>query len=96
VVRIDISEGVFEPQSSAMRPQWKPRIDQLVEELKKAPSVLYLSYLADVESKTLVRKRLNALKKTITRRWKQSDGTYRLTVETDIFWRRGAPVSSRQ
>ncbi|MEJ2473471.1 MAG: hypothetical protein P8Y74_06245, partial [Desulfobacterales bacterium] len=96
VVRIDISEGVFEPQSSTMRPQWKPRIDQLVEELKRAPSVLYLSYLADVESKTLVRKRLNALKKTITRRWKQSDGTYRLTVETDIFWRRGAPVSSRQ
>jgi hypothetical protein len=44
----------------------------------------------------LVRKRLNALKKTITRRWKQSDGTYRLTVETDIFWRRGAPVSIRQ
>ena len=45
VVRIDIADGVFEPKTSELRLQWKPRIDQLLEELRRAPSVLRLSYL---------------------------------------------------
>ena len=67
-------------------------MDQLLEELKKGPSVLRLSYLRDVENKGLVKERLKALKKEITKQWKQSDGGYRLTIETEIFWRRGAPL----
>jgi len=96
VVRIDIANGVFEPNSSQLRLQWRPRIDQLLTELKKAPSVLRLSYLADVEKERLVNQRLKALKKEITRRWKRSDGEYRLDVETEIFWRRGAPLVGRR
>ena len=96
VVRIDIADGVFEPDTSELRLQWKPRLDQLLEELKKAPSLLRLSYLADVEPKGLVNQRLGALKKEITRQWEQSEGGYRLTVETEIFWRRGAPLTSRR
>jgi hypothetical protein len=91
VVRIDISDGVFEPNTSELRLQWTSKIVQLIEELKKAPSVLRLSYLGDVERKGLVQKRLEALKKKITKQWKQSDGGYPLTVETEVFWRRGAP-----
>ena len=78
VVRIDIADGAFEPKSSEMRLQWRPRIDQLLEELEKAPSLLRLSYLADVEPKGLVNQRLGALKKEITRQWEQTEGGYRL------------------
>jgi hypothetical protein len=58
--------------------------------------VLCLSYLADVEREGLVRKRLDTLKKEITKQWKQSGGGYRLAVETEMFWRRGAPLAGQQ
>jgi uncharacterized repeat protein (TIGR01451 family) len=96
VVRIDIADGVFEPKTTELRLQYAPKIDQLLEELKKAPSVLRLSYLADIEGKSLVRKRLQALRKEITGKWTRSGGGYRLTVETEVFWRRGAPVDKKR
>jgi uncharacterized repeat protein (TIGR01451 family)/fimbrial isopeptide formation D2 family protein len=95
VVRLDIADGAFEPNTVELRLQWTPRIPQLIEELKKAPSVLRLSYLADVEHERLVHKRLDALKKEITSQWDRSDGGYRLAVETEVFWRRGAPLAGR-
>jgi uncharacterized repeat protein (TIGR01451 family)/fimbrial isopeptide formation D2 family protein len=95
VVRIDIADGVFEPDTTELRIQWRPGIARLLEELKKAPSVLRLSYLVDVERKGLVRERLEALKKKITKQWERSDGGYRLVIETEIFWRRGAPLADQ-
>jgi len=95
VVRIDIADGVFEPDTTELRIQWRPMIAQLLEELKKAPSVLRLSYLGDVERKGLVQERLEVLKKKITKQWEQSDGGYRLVIETEIFWRRGAPLTGQ-
>ena len=96
VVRMDIADGAFEPDTTRLRIQWTPRIAELLEELKKGPSLLRLSYLGDVESKGLALKRLDALKKEITARWKQSGAGYRLTIETEFFWRRGAPVAGRR
>mgnify|MGYP001812491504 FL=1 len=95
VVRIDIADGVFEPNTTTLRLQWTPKIAQLIEELKKAPSVLRLSYLADVERQGLVRKRLNELKKEIASQWNRSDGGYKLVVETEVFWRRGGPLAGQ-
>jgi uncharacterized repeat protein (TIGR01451 family)/fimbrial isopeptide formation D2 family protein len=91
VVAIDIADGVFEPKTTELRPQWRPKIDQLLAELKKSPSVLRLSYLADVEREGLVRERLKTLKKAIARQWERADGGYRLTIETEVFWRKGGP-----
>jgi hypothetical protein len=91
VVAIDIADGVFEPDTTELRLQWTPKIDQLLAELKKSPSVLRLSYLADVERDELVKERLKMLKKKIASKWKRLDGKYRLTIETEIFWRRGGP-----
>jgi len=88
VVSLDVSDGVFEPKSSRLRVQWRPRIDLLLKELRKGPAVLRLSYLAENENPALVAERLEALKKEITGRW---DGGYRLTIEAELFWRRGAP-----
>jgi uncharacterized repeat protein (TIGR01451 family) len=95
VVRMDIADGVFEPDTVQLRLQWAGRIDQLMAELKKSASVLRLTYLGDLESKGLVNKRLKALKEMIARQWEESDGGYALTIETEIFWRRGKPIEER-
>ncbi len=47
----------FEPGTTEIREQWRPRIDLLLEELRKAPAVLRLSYVADIEDKALVERR---------------------------------------
>jgi hypothetical protein len=95
VLRLDISDGVFEDDSSDVRLQWIPRIATLLDELREAPSVLRLSYLADVEGEDLVNRRLEALKMEITGRWDLAGGGYPLSMETEIFWRRGAPVAGQ-
>jgi len=96
VVRMDIAAGAFEPDTTEIRMQWTHRIDRLLEELGKGPSVLRLSYLGDVEPNGLALKRIEALKKEINARWKQSGAGYQLTIETEIFWRRGAPIAGHR
>jgi uncharacterized repeat protein (TIGR01451 family) len=91
VVRMDVADGVFKPDSTEMRRQWKPRIGLLLEELKKSPSVLHISYLADVEDEGLVRKRVAVLKEMIADKWDDLECCYQLTIETEVYWRRGAP-----
>jgi hypothetical protein len=65
----------------------------LLSELRKAPALLRISYLADVEDPKLVKERTEAVKREIADRWEQ--GNYQLTVETEIFWRRGGPPDRR-
>ncbi|WP_303906204.1 isopeptide-forming domain-containing fimbrial protein [Thiohalomonas denitrificans] len=91
VVRLDVADGVFEPDSTEMRLQWKPRMELLLEELRKSPSVVRIAYLADVEQPSLVKRRLRALRKSITGKWEELNCCYPLTVETETFWRRGVP-----
>lgn len=74
-----------------MRAQWEPRLGLLLEELSKAPAVLRLSYLADVEDAGLVEDRLSAMKKRIAEAWEAREGAYDLTIEPEVFWRRGGP-----
>ncbi len=92
VVSLDMADAVFEPGSTEMRPQWRPRLDLLIDELVKAPATLRLSYVADVEGKDLVDQRLAATKREIVEAW-ESLGSYELTIESEVFWRRGAPPS---
>jgi hypothetical protein len=91
VIGLDVADPVFEPGGTQMRPQWRPRIQLLLEELHKAPSVLRLSYLADVEDRKLVRHRVRALRRTIHDAWQASDPTYDLSIEQEVFWRTGRP-----
>ncbi|GAA5524715.1 hypothetical protein Maes01_01272 [Microbulbifer aestuariivivens] len=91
VVRLDMAEGVFEPQSTAMRPQWNSRTELLLQKLQEAPSVLRLSYLAEIEDPELVERRLQAMKARIAQQWLRDYGDYELKIETEVFWRRGAP-----
>lgn len=91
VVRLDIADGVFEPGSSEVRPQWTTRYGLLLGELRRAPSVLRISYLADVEEPAVVKARLEAVKAEVAARWAGLDCCYRLPIETEIYWRRGGP-----
>jgi hypothetical protein len=91
VIGLDLADAVFEPGATQMRTQWRPRMALLLDELKKAPAILRLSYLADVEDPAVVERRVNAVKSEITQSWRELDCCYELTVETEVFWRRGGP-----
>jgi hypothetical protein len=91
VVGLDLADPAFEPGSIEMRPQWRPRIKLLLTELSKAPAVLRLAYVADVESESLVNKRLETLKQQIMTAWEEQNCCYELVVEPEIFWRLGGP-----
>ena len=89
VVSLDLADAVFQPDSVEMRRQWQSRIPLLLEELRKGPAVLRLSYLADIEDPRLVERRLEAMKQEISAAWEALDCCYPLSVESEIFWRRG-------
>jgi len=90
VVAIDLSDAAFEPGSTDIRVQWRPRLDLLLQELRKAPAVLRLSYVADTEDAGLVDRRVKAVKRMVTEAW-DAKSSYPLTIEPEIFWRRGGP-----
>jgi uncharacterized repeat protein (TIGR01451 family)/fimbrial isopeptide formation D2 family protein len=91
VVAIDLSDAAFEPGSTEIRVQWRPRVDVLLGELRKAPSVLRLSYVGDTEDAALVERRMQAVKRQLTEAWDTEKDRYVLTIEPEVFWRRGAP-----
>jgi uncharacterized repeat protein (TIGR01451 family) len=93
VIGMDLADPVFEPNTTVMREQWKPRIPLLIEELAKGEAILRLSYLADVEDAALVQERLVVVKKMIADAWAEQNREP-LTIETEVFWRRGAPPAS--
>ena len=90
VVSIDLADDVFVSNSTEMHKQWKPRIDLLIKQLQVKPSILRLSYLADVDDASIVDDRLEAVKQQIIDKW-LIENKYKLTVETEVFWRRGGP-----
>ena len=96
VVGLDIADAVFEPNDVAMRQQWVPRVDMLLDELQKAPATLRLSYVADIEPEALVEQRLESLKSKISAAWEELDCCYELVIEPEIHWRLGGPVKKSQ
>ena len=92
MVGLDLSDAVFEPGTTEIRVQWRPRLDLLLEELRKAPAVLRLSYIADTEDEALVKRRVEAVERQVTEAWDAANCCYRLTIEPEIFWRLGAPA----
>jgi uncharacterized repeat protein (TIGR01451 family) len=90
VVGLDLADAVFEPESDEMRVHWRSRLPLLLAELEKAPSILRLSYVADLENAGLVRRRMRVMEERIREMWDKS-GTYELEIETEVYWRRGGP-----
>jgi uncharacterized repeat protein (TIGR01451 family) len=98
VIGLDLADPVFEPGSIEIRPIWLPRLELLMTELRAAPAVLRLSYLADVEDPQLVDARLKALREQIDTAWQATEGgpSYELAIEPEVFWRRGEPTDARE
>jgi uncharacterized repeat protein (TIGR01451 family) len=94
VIGLDLADAVFEPGTSQMRAMWAPRLELLLAELRTAPAVLRLSYLADLEDPRLVDARLTALRRQIESAWQSADAqpSYELAIEPEVFWRRGEPA----
>ena len=80
VIGLDLADAVFEPGTTEIREQWKPRLQLLMNELQKAPAVLRLSYLADVEDAQLVEQRMEAIKAEIAR-WGKVIKAAKVTVQ---------------
>jgi uncharacterized repeat protein (TIGR01451 family) len=91
VISIDLLDDAFESGKTELRELWSPRINLLLEELRKAPAVLRLSYVADTEDAGLVKRRVEAFKLQLRETWDPANG-YGLTIETEVFWRRGHPA----
>ncbi len=96
VVRLDLADGVFEKGSLQLRPQWQSRVDLLIIELQKDASILRLSYLGENESEGEVDDRLDAIEDLISERWEQLDCCYKLTIEKEVFWRKGKPSERKR
>jgi hypothetical protein len=98
VIGLDLADAVFEPDSIEMRELWVPRLELLIDELRAAPAVLRLSYLADLEDPQLVDARLKALRGRIEEAWNAAEEgpAYELAIEPDVFWRRGEPTDARE
>jgi hypothetical protein len=90
VVSMDLLDAAFEPGTAEIRLQWKPRVNLLLEELRKAPAVLRLSYVGDTEDEALVKRRLEAIKRELSEAWDPAN-SYVLTIEPEVFWRHGGP-----
>jgi uncharacterized repeat protein (TIGR01451 family) len=91
VVAINLSDAAFEPGKTEIRVQWRPRLDLLLAELRKAPSVLRLAYVADTEDAALVEQRVQAVKRQLTEAWEAKKDGYVLAIEPEVFWRLGGP-----
>jgi uncharacterized repeat protein (TIGR01451 family) len=91
VVRLDLADGVFEKGSTELRPQWRSHIELLITELQKDASILRLAYLGENETESLVDDRLDAIEDKISDRWEDIDCCYKLTIEKEVFWRKGKP-----
>jgi uncharacterized repeat protein (TIGR01451 family) len=96
VIGLDLADAVFEPGTTEIRAQWRPRMEMLMKELQKGPAILRLSYLADVENEQLVQRRMEAIKAEIGTRWHSLNATYELSIEPEVFWRLGAPAQRAQ
>lgn len=91
VVRLDISDAAFESVKSTLRPEWREAINEVVNQLKEGPSVLRLSYLGDAESNAMAKGRIENVRKILLAQWQKLDLDFELSIETELFWRRGRP-----
>jgi uncharacterized repeat protein (TIGR01451 family)/fimbrial isopeptide formation D2 family protein len=98
VIGLDLADAVFEPGTTEMRDLWVPRLELLMTELRAAPAVLRLSYLADLEDPQLVDERLKMLQRRIEEAWVATEGgpSYDLKIEPEVFWRRGEPTRANE
>ena len=83
VARIELSDKAFNAGATTLRAEWSKQMDTMMEQLKTKPSIVRIAYRVGDEDADLVKRREEALKDEIRRRWKALDGMYTLVIETE-------------
>jgi uncharacterized repeat protein (TIGR01451 family) len=81
VVRLDLNGEAFEGE--ALRAAFLPEIEKLVGTLAERPSVLRIAYARTSEDQALVRRRMEAVREAIEKKWQEEDDRYRLIIEEE-------------
>jgi hypothetical protein len=84
VVRVDVSGGAFEPESTKLRDEWKKHITSLDEKLRERPTVVRIAYRMSGESRSLAQQRIKLLRELIQSRWKKGKNRAPLVFEEEI------------
>ena len=84
VVRVDVSGGAFEPESTKLRDEWKKHITSLDEKLRERPTVVRIAYRMSGESRSLAEQRIKLLRELIQSRWKKGKNRAPLVFEEEI------------
>ncbi|MFD0917596.1 hypothetical protein ACFQ14_14410, partial [Pseudahrensia aquimaris] len=86
VVRIDLNASAFSGNSNKPVKELSHGIDKLLRKLAGAkPATLRLTYHATRSDRKLARQRLKAVRKMIDKKWRASNGRYRLPTEVRII-----------
>jgi len=84
VVRIDVTDAAFEPGSENLRSEWQEKMQALEKTLRESPTVVRLAYRMNKDSKSLVKKRIKAMRKMLTEIWKKGENCPPLIFEEEI------------
>jgi hypothetical protein len=84
VVRIDVTDAAFEPGSEKLRGEWQEKMQALEKTLRESPTVVRLAYRMNKDSKSLVKKRIKAMRKMLTEIWKKGENCPPLIFEEEI------------
>ncbi len=84
VVRIDVTDAAFEPNSENLRDQWQQKLQALEKTLIERPAVVRIAYRVGADSKALVKKRIKVMKETLTTIWKKEKNRPPLVFEEEI------------
>src|SRR5690606_31815418 len=79
VVRLDLNGDAFDGE--AVKPEFAAKVGGLVETLAEKPSVLRMAYAGRGEDKSLIERRMAAMRELIEDRWKEDRERYRLVIE---------------
>lgn len=83
VVRIELTDAAFQPNSTQLLDQWQQRLDGLMAQLQVRPSVVRIAYVSGNDAASLARQRSVALEGELRRRWHDVKGAYPLDIETE-------------
>ena len=85
VVRLDITRDAFTARGNDLKQTWKGGISRLVSVLDTGPSILRIAYArSPKEDRRSVRKRINIIKKQVTRLWRRKRRRV-LVIETESY-----------
>jgi large repetitive protein len=86
VVRLDLKDQAFEPNSSTLRQNFAANLDQLLPLLQQEQSVLRIAYGRHAaEDARLAQTRMRDIVSVVRAAWRQHGGAYPLSIETEVY-----------